>query len=226
VILSSSGLITVTGLTGDGTQATVTVTTTRTGYTTQSASITGSTNPPPPPPNFLFSLTPPTISKVSSTYVCSVGTYEFVRAAVTKEVPKISIFVYTLTIDGKRVSQVSFGSASGNPYVAPSSMDFIANASSTQAIFELGTRLDVLPAQCEVMAYQENAVGLSNSNILSKTIPSVTWPSILPITSTTKLGSKQLNATADVEGIFSYSVKAGSTIDIGKYSFFGEELEV
>ena len=218
VVLSSTGLITVSGLTGDGTQATVTVTTSRTGYTTQSASITGSTNPPPPPPNFLFALTPPTISKVSSTYVCSVGTYEFIRAAVTKEVPKISIFVYTLTIDGKRVSQVSFGSAAGNPYVAPSAMDFAAVASSTQAIFELGTRLDVLPAQCEVMAYQENAVGLSNSNILSKAIPSVTWPSILPITSTTKLGSQQLNATADVEGTFVYSVKAGSTLDIGKYS--------
>ena len=194
------------------------MTTSRTGYTTQSASITGSTNPPPPPPNFLFALTPPTISKVSSTYVCSVGTYEFIRAAVTKEVPKISIYVYTLTIDGKRVSQVSFGSASGNPYVAPSAMNFMASASSTQAIFELGTRLDVLPAQCEVMAYQENAVGLSNSNILSKAIPSVTWPSILPITSTTKLGSQQLNATADVEGTFVYSVKAGSTLEIGKYS--------
>lgn len=218
VVLSSTGLITVSGLTGDGTQATVTLTTSRTGYTTQSASITGSTNPPPPPPNFLFSLTPPTISKVSSTYVCSVGTYEFIRAAVTKEVPKISIYVYTLNIDGKRVSQVSFGSAAGNPYVAPSAMDFAAVASSTQAIFELGTRLDVLPAQCEVMAYQENAVGLSNSNILSKAIPSVTWPSILPITSTTKLGSQQLNATADVEGTFEYSVKAGSTLGIGKYS--------
>jgi outer membrane protein OmpA-like peptidoglycan-associated protein len=218
VILSSSGLITVSGLTGQGTQATVTVTTTRTGYTTQSASITGSTNPPPPPPNFLFALTPPTISKVSSTYVCSVGTYEFIRAAVTKEIPKISIYVYTLTIDGKRVSQVSFGSNAGNPYVAPSAMDFMASSTSTQAVFELGTRLDVLPAQCEVMAYQENAVGLSNSNILSKAVPSVTWPSILPITSTTKLGSQQLNATADVEGTFEYSVKSGSTLEIGKYA--------
>lgn len=217
VILTSSGLITVTGLTGQGTQATVTVTTTRTGYTTQSASITGSTTPPPPPPNFLFSLTPPTFTKVSSSYICSAGTYEFIRAAVTKETPKISIFVYTLTINGKRVSQVNFGSASGNPYVAPSAMDFPATASSTQAIFELGTRLDILPAHCEVMAYQENAVGLSNSNIFSKSVPSVTWPSILPITSTTKLGTQQLNATADVEGTFVYSVKPGSTLDIGKY---------
>jgi outer membrane protein OmpA-like peptidoglycan-associated protein len=217
VTLSSSGLITVTGLIGDGAEATVTVTTSRTGYTTQSASITGSTKVAPPP-NFLFAVAPPTLSKVSSTYVCSVGTYEFIRAAVTKETPKISIFVYTLTIDGKRVSQVNFGSASGNPYVAPSAMDFTATASSTQAIFDLGTRLDILPAHCEVMAYQENTVSLSNSNIFSKSVPSVTWPSILPITSTTKLGSQQLNATADVDGTFVYSVKAGSTLDIGKYS--------
>jgi outer membrane protein OmpA-like peptidoglycan-associated protein len=69
-----------------------------------------------------------------------------------------------------------------------------------------------------VLAYQENTTGLSNSNILSKSVPSVTWPSILPITSTTKLGSQQLNATADVEGTFEYSVKTGSTLDIGKYT--------
>lgn len=216
--LSSSGVITVSGLTGQGTQATVTVTTSRTGYSTESASVTGSTNPAPPPPNFLFSLTAPTISKIDSTYVCVVGTYEFVRAAVTREVPKISIYVYTLTIDNKRVSQVSVGSASGNPYVAPSAMEFPATASMTQAVFELGGRFDVLPAQCEVMAYQENAVGLSNSNILKKSVPNVTWPAILPITSTTKLGNQQLNAVADVEGTFTYSVKAGSTLEIGKYT--------
>jgi hypothetical protein len=48
VTISSAGLITVTGLRGQGTPATVTVTTTRTGYTTQTASVTGTTNPPPP----------------------------------------------------------------------------------------------------------------------------------------------------------------------------------
>lgn len=218
VEISSSGLITVAGLSGQGTQATVTVTTSRTGYTTQSASVTGSTNPPPPPPNFIFALKPPTITKVDATYVCNVGTYDFVRASVTHETPNISIYVYTLTIDGKRVSQVSVGSASGNPYVAPSAMEIPAKASMTQAVFELGSRLDVLPAQCEVMAYQENAVGLSNSNILKKSVPNVTWPAILPITSTTKLGSQQLNAVSDVEGTFTYSVKAGTTLEIGKYT--------
>jgi outer membrane protein OmpA-like peptidoglycan-associated protein/phosphodiesterase/alkaline phosphatase D-like protein len=218
VTISSAGLITVTGLSGQGTPATVTVTTTRTGYTTQTASVTGTTNPPPPPPNFLFSLTPPTISKVASTYVCTVGTYEFIRAAVTKETPKISIYVYTLTINQKRVSQVSFGSTAGNPYVAPSAMDFMASATSTQAIFDLGSRADVLPAQCEVMAYQENAVGLANSNILAKAIPNVTWPAIVPITASTKLSSSQLNATADVEGTFTYSVAAGSNLGVGKYT--------
>jgi hypothetical protein len=216
--LSSSGVITVSGLTGQGTQATVTVATSRTGYSTESASVTGSTNPAPPPPNFLFSLTAPTISKIDSTFVCVVGTYEFVRAAVTREVPKISIYVYTLIIDNKRVSQVSVGSASGNPYVAPSAMEFPATASMTQAVFELGGRVDVLPAQCEVMAYQENAVGLSNSNVLKKSVPKVTWPEIQPITSTTKLGNQQLNAIADVEGTFTYSVEPGSLLKLGKHT--------
>jgi outer membrane protein OmpA-like peptidoglycan-associated protein len=217
VIISSAGFITVTGLTGQGAQATVTVTTTRTGYTTQSASVTGSTNPPPPPPNYLYSLTPPILTKDGSTYVCTVGTYEFVRAAVTKETPKISFFIYTLLINGARVSQVSSNGNTNSPYVAPSSMDFLGTASLSRAVFELGSRADILPAQCEVLAYQENALGTSNTNIFSKTTPGLSWPAILPITATTKLGEQQLNATANVEGTYVYSVKPGSTLDIGKY---------
>jgi outer membrane protein OmpA-like peptidoglycan-associated protein len=218
VILSSSGLITVTGLTGQGTQATVTVTTSRSGYTTQSASITGSTNPPPPPPNYLYTLTPPNLSKVSTTYVCRTGTYEFVRAAVTKEIPNISFFIYTLIVNGARVSQISTNGTTGSPYVGSSAMIYTATASKTQAIFELGARTDILPAQCEVLAYQENAVGMGNSNILAKAIPNVSWPALLPITATSKIGSTQLNATADVEGTFTYSVAAGSTLEVGKYT--------
>jgi outer membrane protein OmpA-like peptidoglycan-associated protein len=97
-------------------------------------------------------------------------------------------------------------------------MTYQATASKTQAIFELGARTDILPAQCEVLAYQENAVGMGNSNILAKATPNVTWPAIVPITASTKLGSAQLNATADVEGTFVYSVEAGTTLEVGKYT--------
>lgn len=218
VTISSTGLITVTGLSGQGTPATVTVTTSRTGYTTQSASITGTTNPPPPPPNYLYTLTAPTLSRVSTTYVCLPGTYEFVRAAVTKEIPNISFFIYTLIVNGIRVSQISTNGTTNFPYVGPSAMTYPATASKTQAIFELGARTDILPAQCEVLAYQENAVGMGNSNILAKATPNVTWPAIVPITDSTKLGSAQLNATADVEGTFVYSVTAGTTLGVGKYT--------
>ena len=218
VTINSSGLITVTGLTGDGTQATVTVTTTRSGYTTQSASVTGTTNPPPPPPNYLYTLTAPTLSKVSTTYVCLPGTYEFVRAAVTKEIPNISFFIFTLIVNGDRVSQISTNGVTNSPYVGSSAMTYLATASKTQAIFELGARTDILPAQCEVLAYQENAVGMGNSNILAKATPNVLWPSLLPITAVTKIGSGQLNATADVEGTFAYSIKLGTTLEVGKYT--------
>ena len=218
VTISSTGLITVTGLSGQGTPATVTVTTTRTGYTTQTSSVSGTTTPPPPPPNYLYTVSPPTISKVSTTYVCVAGTYEFVRAAVTKEIPNISFFIYTLIVNGNRVSQISTNGTTNSPYVGPSAMTYPATASKTQAIFELGARTDILPAQCEVLAYQENAVGMGNSNILAKATPNVTWPAIVPITASTKLGSAQLNATADVEGTFVYGVTAGTTLGVGKYT--------
>ena len=218
VNLSSSGLITVTGLSGQGTPATVTVTTSRTGYTSQSASVSGTTNPPPPPPNYLYALTAPTLSKVATTYVCLTGTYEFVRAAVTKEIPNISFFIYTLIVNGDRVSQISTNGVTNSPYVGSSAMTYPATASKTQAIFELGARTDILPAQCEVLAYQENAVGMGNSNILAKAAPNVSWPSLLPITATTRIGASQLNATADVEGSFDYSIKGGATLEVGKYT--------
>jgi hypothetical protein len=150
--------------------------------------------------------------------VCRTGTYEFVRAAVTKEIPNISFFIYTLIVNGARVSQISTNGTTGSPNVGPSAMIYTAIASKTQATFELGARTDILPAQCEVLAYQENAVGVGNSNILAKAIPNVSWPSLLPITATSKIGSGQLNATADVEGTFAYSVKSGSTLEIGKYA--------
>lgn len=217
VIISSAGLITVSGLSGQGTPATVTVTTSRTGYTTQSATVAGTTNPPPPPPNYLYTIKSPTLTKVSTSYICTTGTFEFVRAAVTKETPNISFFIFTLIVDGKRLSQVSTNGVNNSPYVSPSEKVYPATASMTQATFDLGTRTDILPAQCEVLAYQENAVGMGNSNILSKTTPNVSWASILPITSSTKIGSIQLNATADVEGSFTYSIKSGSTLDVGKY---------
>jgi flagellar motor protein MotB len=59
---------------------------------------------------------------------------------------------------------------------------------------------------------------VGNSNILAKAIPNVTWPAIVPITASTKLGSAHLNATADVEGTFVYSVEAGTTLEVGKYT--------
>jgi hypothetical protein len=218
VTISSAGLINVTGLSGQGTPATVTVTTTRTGYTTQTASVSGTTTPPPPPPNYLYTVSPPTISKVSTTYVCVAGTYEFVRASVTKELPNISFFIYTLIINGSRVSQISTNGTTNSPYIAPSSMIYPATASKTQATFELGARADILPAQCEVLAYQENAVGIGNSNILAKATPNVTWPTIAPITASTKISSTHLNATADVEGSFVYSVEVGTALEVGRYT--------
>ncbi len=218
VTISSAGLITVTGLNGQGTPATVTVTTSRTGYTTQSASVTGTTNPPPPPPNYLYTLTAPTLSKVSTNYVCLTGTYEFVRASVTKETPNISFFIFTLIINGERVSQISTNGVTTAPYVGPSAKIYPATVSSSGAIFELGGRTDILPAQCEVLAYQENAVGMGNSNILAKATPSILWPALQPITATTKIGSSQLNATADIEGTFEYSIKPSSVLEVGKYT--------
>jgi uncharacterized repeat protein (TIGR02059 family) len=220
VTISNTGVIVVVGLSGFSTQTTLTVTTTRLGYAAESVSLVGSTKSAPPPPNIVSVLTPPTLTLVSDTLVCEIGTFEFIRASITKEIPKLSIVVFTLIIGKERVSQMVVGSESTPPYVASSTQEFKvrSSSSSTQAVFEVGSRTDILPAQCEVMGYQENALGIGNSNILAKTIPNVIWPAIVPITASTKVGVGQLNAVSDVEGTFVYSIAPGSSFEVGKYT--------
>ena len=218
VTISNTGVIVVVGLVGFSISTRLTVVASRSGYTTETVSIDGSTKSAPPPPNYVVALTNPTLTKVDDSFTCVTGSYEFIRAAINKEAPKVSLFIFTLIIDNRRVSQVSTDGAASSVYVSPSAQEYPATANMSQATFRLGTRTDILPAQCEVTAYQENALNVSNSNILAKKTPSVSWSEILPITSTTKLSSQQLNASADVEGTFSYNEEAGSTLKIGKYS--------
>lgn len=215
VSLSNSGFLTVTGLSGYGTLATVTVTTSRTGYTNGVSSVTGSTNSAPPPPNFLMALTSPTIARVDDAYICTSGTYEFIREARFKEQPKISSMLFRLFINEVLMSTNYVSLTSSIPSVGNGVIPSVATFSS--ASFDVSQRRDLLPAYCEILASQENATALSSSNVIAKQIPSLTWQSISPISEGTPLGPVQLNATANVPGIFSYSASSGTVLAPGKY---------
>lgn len=107
VTMDSQGRITVTGLTGQGTQATVTVTTSRSGYSTVSSTVTGSTTPAGPPPSYLKVSVAPRISIVGETIVCTSAVFIFVRGSVTPEPAKIDKYVYYLESNDSVIAEVS-----------------------------------------------------------------------------------------------------------------------
>lgn len=107
VTMDSQGRITVTGLTGQGTQATVTVTTSRSGYSTVSSTVTGSTTPAGPPPSYLKVSVAPRISIVGETIVCTSAVFIFVRGSVTPEPAKIDKYVYYLESNYSVIAEAS-----------------------------------------------------------------------------------------------------------------------
>jgi hypothetical protein len=143
VILISSGFITVTGLTGQGVQATVTVTTSRTGYLTQSASVTGSTTPPPPPPSFLITTASPKISQTEDSIICQTGSFIFLRYGITKETPKLDYQEFVIL---------------ENDIFGPQFRSKENSASFKKTLFKTGSTLS-----CIVFAQQENAAAQAHS---------------------------------------------------------------
>jgi outer membrane protein OmpA-like peptidoglycan-associated protein len=60
----------------------------------------------PPPPSVLKTLTYPKISRDTSSFFCSAGTYVFIRNGYNEETPKITAQKYFLVQDGKIVDTV------------------------------------------------------------------------------------------------------------------------
>lgn len=222
ISLTTQGFITVTNLTGQGTRATVTVTTSRTGYTSESSSIVGSTLSAPPPPNYLVTLTSPTITRVNNTYVCLPGTYEFVREARFKETPKVTEYIFRLFINNTLVSTLGANPASQSRIKAEEVGSVKGTANLQSAIFELPENIATLPAYCEIYAVQENAASISASNILVKTIPTLAWDALKSINESQPIDDEILSAKANIPGIFKYSVEKGEKLAPGRYVLTAE----
>ena len=56
------------------------------------------------------------------------------------------------------------------------------------------------------------------STTVTRTTPTITWPTPAPIVQGTALGSTQLNATASVQGTFAYSPGAGTVLAAGTHT--------
>jgi hypothetical protein len=151
--INSTGLVSVTGLRVDQ-SATVTVTTTRVGYGTGSASVTGRSQVAP-----MIPTNKPLITVSATSIMCTIGSYS--------ATPTSSAF--SLYVDGKHVSTIF--SATGE-YLP----DWIAPWATSSTITRTGTltsaswvMLDAYQGKsitCSTLAYSKHAIGLILSGVV------------------------------------------------------------
>jgi len=115
--------------------------------------------------NVVLSDNKPTITADAKGYICKPGSYTFLDSGITKSVAAPTSFVYTLIVNGARVSSVSsdnWGVLSRSSIGATDkSINGVATMSSATWLLD---GANAKSAQCEVLAYQGNATALSYSN--------------------------------------------------------------
>ncbi len=115
--------------------------------------------------NIILSETKPTISADGKSYTCKPGAYTFMRYGITRETSTPTTLVYTLIMNGTRVSTVSSDNWArlSKAIVDPSNNSVLGAATSAGATWSVDGA-DGKSAQCEVLAFQDSATMLAYSN--------------------------------------------------------------
>jgi hypothetical protein len=151
--ISSTGLVTVTGLSKDQ-AVSVTVTTTRTGYTTASASITGRSQVLP-----MLPTNKPTVTISDNLITCTIGSYS--------ATPTSSAF--SLFVDGKHVSTIFSALGEYLPdWIIPwaTSSTITRTATLSTATWSLQDAYKGKAITCATLAYSKNAIGFTASQVM------------------------------------------------------------
>jgi hypothetical protein len=151
--INSTGLITVTGLLPDQ-SVTVTMTTSRSGYDTTTASVTGRAQVAPMLPG-----TKPVIETTESTIMCTIGSYS--------ATPTSSAF--SLFVDGKHVSTIFSALGEYLPdWIIPwaTSSTITRTATLTSATWTITDDYKGKSITCATLAYSKNAIGFTASQAL------------------------------------------------------------
>jgi hypothetical protein len=151
--INATGLVTVTNL-GFDQSATLTVTTTRTGYASESASISGRTQVAPMLPS-----NKPIVTISDTAITCTIGSYS--------ATPTSSAF--SLFVDGKHIS-TNF-SALGDylpDWIIPwaTSSTITRTATLTSATWSMNDAYKGKAITCSTLAYSKNAIGFTTSQVM------------------------------------------------------------
>jgi hypothetical protein len=151
--ISSSGLVTVTGLSKDQ-AVSVTVTTTRTGYDSASASNTGRSQVLP-----MLPTNKPTVTLSDTLITCTIGSYS---AAPTSA-------AFSLFVDGKHTSTIFSALGEYLPdWIIPwaTSNTITRTASLTSATWAMSDAYKGKSITCATLAYSKNAIGFTASQVM------------------------------------------------------------
>lgn len=109
----------------------------------------------------------PILVRVGDTFVCKSPTFAFKRYGYSNESAAPTALVYSLSLDGRKVSSVSSDNwKSLARFNFDSTKDTIeGSATYTSASWTVAGKI-FTSAQCEVVAFQESATSLSFSNIV------------------------------------------------------------
>jgi hypothetical protein len=148
--INSTGLITVTNL-GVDQSATVTVTTSRTGFQSGTSTVTGLSQVAPMHPS-----DKPVVTLSDSSIMCTMGKYS--------ATPTSSVF--SLFVDGKHVSTIFSALGDYLPdWIIPwaTSSTITRTASLTSATWAISDAYKGKSVTCTTLAYSKNAIGLTSS---------------------------------------------------------------
>ena len=129
--------------------------------------ITGFRGTPFRESNQLLVKSPATLSMGASSYTCKPGAFTFLNRGVTSEAGAPTSLIYSLILDGVRVSAVSSDNfVTMGKYMVGATTGSVTGTASLESATWTVTGAGAKAAQCEILAYQDHATTSVLSNNL------------------------------------------------------------
>lgn len=115
--------------------------------------------------NVVLNDSKPAITADAKSYICKPGTYSFLQYGITKVNAAPTTLIYTLIVNGARVSSVSSDNwAALSKSVFDTTDKSVSGTANSVSATWLVDGANTKSAQCEVLAYQDSATMLAYSN--------------------------------------------------------------
>lgn len=152
------GSIVVENIGNPGELASITVTTSRTGYDSVSSNLSARSKSSSEPSKLVVKASPK-ISRIGNVVECSLGSYDFLRNGKYSESPTLTAVTYLLEISNTNISIFSSDDFKTTPrFLYPNFSNLIVGSGSTTSVkWDISTLDKKTPIRCITWAFQEGA---------------------------------------------------------------------